>query len=165
MNSEPKRAIEYYRQTIRFKPTYTEAYLNMGAIYGAQKDIKKAVDMYERAVATKPHDADIVAHAYVNIGSILTDTKTRLSYYQKAAKAHPTHPQALNNVGMLTQDPKEKEIWFKRAINVAPHFPDPHFNLGFMFHYENTERAAWHYKMAIQMRPGFPQAVNNLAAL
>ena len=65
------------------------------------------MEAYEAAVRTQPGQPDVVAHAYVNIGSILTDHDERLSYYRKAVMAHPGHPHALNNVGMLTEDSPE----------------------------------------------------------
>ena len=162
---DSKVAEAYFRTALRHKPGYPEAYLSLAALFSSKQDTAAAVDAYKSAVRVAPRNAEIVAHAFVNIGSLLTDTATRLKYYKAAADAHPKHPQALNNVGMLTEAPREKESWFQRAIEAAPHFPDPHFNMGHLHHFTQPQRAMHHYRNALALRPNFPQARNNLAVL
>ena len=165
-NRDVKLAEGYFRQAVRYHPSYTEAYLALGALFSTKTEtIDAAVEAYRGAVRVAPRNPEIVAHAFVNIGSLLRDPPTRLNYYRAAAEAHPTHPQALNNVGMLTEDHTEKQNWFRRAIEADPHFPDAHFNLGHLHHFGDPIQAMTHYRTALALRPNFSQAQNNLAVL
>ena len=163
---QPGVAMTHYHSALSLRPQYTEAYLNLGLILSRSESTRaESKRAFEHAIITRPGDPDIIAHAYVNIGGLLTDEATRLDYYRRAAAIQPRHPQALNNVGLLSHNKMEKEEYFRRAIAEAPSFADAHFNLAHLNHFSHPALAERHYKIALALRPGFSQAINNLRVL
>ena len=58
-------AIDSYRQAIKIKPDYAEAYYNMGISQQNHSDLAGAIDSYKHALQIKPN----YAGAYYNTGN------------------------------------------------------------------------------------------------
>jgi tetratricopeptide (TPR) repeat protein len=54
-----------YQRALRLKPNYPEALNNLGAVFYAEKDYKKAEKLYRRSLKLMPHSATV----YNNLGS------------------------------------------------------------------------------------------------
>jgi tetratricopeptide (TPR) repeat protein len=64
--SKLDQAIRYYRKALEVKPSFAEAWNNLGSVYAARGDTKKALRCFEEAIRIKP---DYRA-ALLNMGSL-----------------------------------------------------------------------------------------------
>ena len=60
-------AIDSYKQAIKIKPDYADAYYNMGNALKDTGDFNAAIDSYKQAIKIKPDYAE----AYNNMGNAL----------------------------------------------------------------------------------------------
>ena len=67
--AELDAAIDSYKQAIKIKPDYAEAYYNMGNALKDKGELDAAIDSYKQAIKIKPDYAD----AYINMGNALKD--------------------------------------------------------------------------------------------
>jgi Flp pilus assembly protein TadD len=52
-------ASKYYGQAVKLKPTYSEAINNLGTVYYAKKNYRRAVSQYKKAIKLAPDSASI----------------------------------------------------------------------------------------------------------
>jgi len=79
-----------YKQAIKIKPDYANAYNNMGAALKEKGDVDAAIESYKKALKIKPDDADV----YKNMGTVLKekgDVDAAIESYKKALKIKPDH--------------------------------------------------------------------------
>ena len=62
-------AIHNYKQALKIKPDYADAYFNMANIFKVKGDLEEAIESYKQALKLKPNYAD----AYNNMGNALKD--------------------------------------------------------------------------------------------
>ena len=60
-------AIDSYKQAIKIKPDYAEAYNNMGNALKDKGELDAAIDSYKQAIKIKPDNAE----CFVNCNSVL----------------------------------------------------------------------------------------------
>ena len=60
-------AIDSYKQALKIKPDYAEAYNNMGAALHDKGNLEAAIDSYKQVLKIKPGYAE----AYYNMGNVL----------------------------------------------------------------------------------------------
>ena len=92
-------AINSYKQALRIKPDYAEAYYNMGNALKDKGDSEAAIDSYKQALNIKPDYAE----AYYNMGNALNekgDPEAAIDSYKQALKIKPDYADAYNNMGM-----------------------------------------------------------------
>jgi len=101
-------ARKYYVQAIRLNPKYAEAINNLGTIYYARKQYRKAIGQYNKALKLAPVSASI----YSNLG---TAEFSRKKYkeasdaYQKALQLDPEVFEHRNASGTLLQERNVEE--------------------------------------------------------
>ncbi len=91
-------AIDSYKQALKIKPDYAEAYYNMGIALKDKGDPEAAIDSYKQALKIKPDYAD----AYYNMGNVLKDKgdpESAIDCYKQALKIKPDYAEAYNNMG------------------------------------------------------------------
>ena len=92
-------AIDIYKQALKIKPDYAEAYYNMGIALKDKGDPEAAIDSYKQALKIKPDYAE----AYYNMGNVLKDKgnpESAIDCYKQALKIQPDYAEAYNNMGV-----------------------------------------------------------------
>jgi len=96
-------AIENYKQALKIKPDYAEAYYNMGIALKDKGNLEEAIESYIKALKIKPDYAE----AYYNMGNALKDKgnlEEAIESYIKALKIKPDYAEAYNNMGIALKD-------------------------------------------------------------
>ena len=93
-------AIESYKQALKIKPDYAEAYYNMSVALNDKGDPEAAIESYKQALKIKPDYAE----AYSNIGNVLKDQgdlEAAIDSYKQAININPGYAQAYYNLSLL----------------------------------------------------------------
>ena len=124
-------AIDSYKQALKIKPDYADAYYNMGNTLKDKGDLEEAIDSYKQALMIKPDYAD----AYYNMGSALTDKgdlEEAIDCYKQALKIKPDFAGAFNNMGNALKvkgDFEEAIDSYKQALKIKPDYADAYSNI------------------------------------
>jgi Ca-activated chloride channel family protein len=102
-------ALKAFKEAIKLKPDYAEAYIGLGDAYSQRNDLSNGVEAYKQAVRYQPDSA--VAHsklakAYSGTG----DLKEAGASYIQAIRLNPKSPDLHYQLGTIyTYQKKEKE--------------------------------------------------------
>lgn len=118
----PDDAIRYYREAIRLKEDYSEAYNNLGTVYLTQKEYDQAILMFQKALDNlfyqTPEFAYFnMARAYEEKGEMEMATE----YYRTAIELKPNYIEPYIWLGLLYQREGEHELallTFKKARSI-----------------------------------------------
>jgi len=93
-------AIEAYREAIRSKPDYFDAYMNLGLLHYKLGRYDEAVDAYLNAITIRPYDKSVhnkLGAAYIILGhySMAVDT------FKRSLKIDPENPETHFNLGIV----------------------------------------------------------------
>lgn len=87
-----------YREVIKLRENYMDAYKNLGVVYIKNKKPKKALELAQKAVTMVKDDYLF----YYLAGTALLaakDFQNSIPYFEKALELNPTHSQICNNLG------------------------------------------------------------------
>jgi tetratricopeptide (TPR) repeat protein len=124
-------AIDCYKQMLRIKPDYAEAYYNMGVALKNKGNLEAAIDSYRQALKIKPDYAD----AFNNIGNIFKDKgdpEAAIDSYRQALKIKPDYASAYNNMGVALSDKGDLEAGidsYKQALKIKPDYASAYNNI------------------------------------
>lgn len=114
------KALREYQAAVKLKPDYEEAINNIGTVYYAEKNFRRATSWFSRAIKLAPDDTKTAA-IYVNLGSAWFSRKN----YPKAQAA------------------------FQTAMQLDPEVFERHGNYGVLMQERNIEdRAKFHFYLA-----------------
>src|SRR5207248_5989489 len=68
--ADSKQVLAEFREAVRLRPDYAEAYNNMGLVLAQHNDEKAAIAEFREALRISPDYAD----AHANLGAVLTTT-------------------------------------------------------------------------------------------
>ena len=117
-------AIENYKQALKIKPDYAEAYYNMGNALQDKRDLKSAIESYKQALKIKPD----YANAYYNMGSALRsndELEASIDSYKEALKINPDYAEAYSNIGNILIDKGDIEAAidnYEKALKIRPDY-------------------------------------------
>jgi len=137
-----------YKQALKLKPDYFEAYNNLGAILinvGAWAD---AASYLQRAIELKPDYAD----AYSNLGIALSemgDINQAVISLKQAVKLQPQHIAAHNNLGFALKESGDLKAAVASFDNTLALQPDHASALANRI-YLQAEMCDWHRHNAIK---------------
>jgi hypothetical protein len=126
-------SIDSYKQAIKIKPDYAEAYSNMGVALKEKGELDAAIDSHKQAIKIKPDFAE----AHSNMGNALKDKgelDASIDSYEQAIKIKPDYAEAHHNLsfaflnsGRLNEGLDEYEWRWKKAKNMSSkrHFLQP----------------------------------------
>ena len=140
-------AIDSYKQALKIKPDYADAYNNMGIALKDKGDLDAAVDSYKQALKIKPD----YAQAYNNMGVALKDKgelEAAIDSYKQALKIKPDYAEAHYNLYPLLLDPDDMTPsikCMKRAVGIKPSRDDFSFVLGMLLDYSGKPQEAKPY--------------------
>ena len=104
-----EEAAAHYKEALRIKPNYAEAYNNLGILLARQGKIEEAAAHYNEALRIKPNYPEV----YNNLGSLLArqgKIEEAAAHYRQALRIKPNYAEAHYNLGiLLAQQGRQKE--------------------------------------------------------
>ena len=125
------QAVLAFKEAIKIKPEYADAYNNMGNVFQDQGKLDEAIEAF-KAISLKP---DLYG-AYFNIGNALQKQGKlvkSIEAYSKAISLKPDYAVAYYNMGnTLRKQIKLDEAIeaYSKAISLKPDYPEVYYNLG-----------------------------------
>ncbi len=157
-----------FTHILRREPTSHIAHTNLGNVFRAQHDGKRALAEYLAALEAK----NDYAPAYRNIGSLFIETKhpeNALSYYEQAIAISPDAAEGYYGIGIAythLQRFFDAEKALRKALELDPHFMDAYLALGNVyFQTKRTSEEQMIYEEALRIDPLYKPAAENLAIL
>ena len=161
-------AIDSYKQAIKVKPDYAEAYSNMGNSQTDKGDLDAAIDSYKQAIKVKPDYAE----AYINMGNALSEKgelDAAIDSYKQAIKVRPDYADAYSNMGNALQDKGDLDSAidsYKQALKIKPDYAEAYYNMGIILKGKgDLDAAIDSYKKALEIKPDYKQVKHLLASL
>ena len=93
-----------YQRAIKLDPKYSEAINNLGTIYYANKNYRKAISYYKRALRVASPSASILLPISVQAYFARKDYKDATAYYEKALELDPLVFEHHSSFGTLMQE-------------------------------------------------------------
>lgn len=150
------QAIDYYAHAIELKPSFKEAYNNLGLSLFRTGRHRQALQCFQAVIRRAPQYAD----AYANMGIVL-EHQDRLDQakvcYQKALEIDPESFEANYNLGMLYEQElrldRALKCYFK-ALKIKPDKSNIHINIGSAFLQRmDFEKSINNFKKAFEGNP------------
>lgn len=182
------KAISIFKKLIEQEPKLAYvSYLNIADIYENKKDLANSIKYYSKAAESAPFPF----YAYTKLGNLYCISQDWDSAIRAFQRAIENRTNMLNYYeGMLKRDlhrledeqgmketiqtaiengVTEKELKyydkaiFDKSLNRDKEYAKTHSNLGWAYVNKNDlSNAIFHYKIALNIWPGFKQAQNNL---
>jgi tetratricopeptide (TPR) repeat protein len=153
-----------YREILQEQPNHLAALYWLAIIARKTRHTKRAIDLFERAIALKPDFAE----AYCNRGLAQQDLmrlEDALASYDKAIALKPDFAEAYSNRGLVLLDLKRPEgalTSYDKAIALKPDLAEAYCNRGLALQdLKRFEDAQANYDKAIALKPDFAEAHNN----
>ena len=135
------QAVIAFREAIKIKPDYAEAYNNLGNALQYKGDLKEAVEAYNTALSIEPNYAE----AHYNLG-VTQQEKGKLNVaikaFHKALSIKPDYAEAYYNIGNAHKEldkPKQAVEAYNKALSINPDYAEAHRNLSTIRTYTNRD--------------------------
>ena len=183
-------AILHFREAVRLKSDYAEAYNNLGNALLETGDparhqkpsapdhpdelqenatvLDEAIQDYQRALEAKP----TFAEAWTDLATALLQkgqTEDAIKDYQKALELSPNLPEANGNYGnvLLEQRKFDQAItYYTKALELKPDYADAHYGISqALLEGGNSAEAMRHLQRVLELRPDYPEAHHNIGVI
>ena len=161
-------AIESFKQILRIKPDFADAYNNMGIALNNKGDPDAAIDSYRMAVLINARYSE----AYSNMGIAQRNKgnpDAAIDSCKKALKINPDFAEAYNNMGNAQKDKGDLDAAIdscKQALTINPEYADAYINMGNTLNVKgDIAAAADSYEHALKINPNSVEAAWNLSGL
>jgi tetratricopeptide (TPR) repeat protein len=161
-------AIGIYRQVVKIKPDDSEAWYNLGVVYGKSGRLDDAIGAYRQTIRIKPDFAD----AWCGLGVVYCQSgriDDAIAAHQRAIKIKPDFAEAWHNLGRVYNQSRriDDEIAaYRRAIKIKPSLAEAWRHLGLAYHQSGqTDNEIAAYLQAIKIKPDFAEAWRNLGVV
>jgi Flp pilus assembly protein TadD len=130
-----EQAVQAYREAIRLKPDFAEAWINLGVAYADLGQYQQAVQAYREAIRLK---ADF-APAWYNLGNSygkLGRPQEVAQASREAIRLKPDYAEAWTNLGVIYGKLgryQEAAQTFREAIRLKPDYAKAWYNLGLAY--------------------------------
>lgn len=162
------QAISLYNAAISSDPGFTNAYLNLGSIYFAQKKYSDAATNFKKVTELTPDDP----LGFSNLGKVLMAQKKKadaIAAFEGALAADAAFGEANKELGKLYYSAKE----YDKAVTSLENFIKinatdyyAHYLLAAAYKKTNNiNKAVENYKAAINLRSNHFESIRNLANL
>jgi Flp pilus assembly protein TadD len=159
---------KHARRAVEINPQDAQSWNNLGLALSKLGHPPEAVAALEKAIsldATK-------APPYLNLGNVYRnqDPQQSITFYRKALQIDPDYAEASNNLAMiLARDPAqytEAFSLYEHSLRINPDNPEAHNNFALLLARMNRiPEAIYHLQLALQLKPDFAQAAQNLRIL
>lgn len=157
------KAIFHLKQAVTLRPGFSEAHMNLGAVYLELKSWDMAIAHFKAALRDIFYKRP--EWAYNNLGWAYYQKgqhRTAMLSYKKAVETNPRFAMAYNNMGLVhvKLDADEEAVKaFKTAIELVPDFPEPHYNLGVLLIRQKDKAGALkEFETVVELAPGSEKA-------
>jgi tetratricopeptide (TPR) repeat protein len=157
------QAQQAFLAVLALSPQEFDALNMLGVIAMQKRDLPRAIDLLQKAVAADPE----AGMAYANLGIALLDsaqTEQALATFDKATALEPSLESWFGR-GMAQQALKRWEeaiASFKQALALQPAYVEAHFNSGTAYlELKRFEEAAASYDQTLALQPGYVSALIN----
>jgi len=121
-----EKAIESFQNTITLSPDWSEAHYHLGNAFYFKKQLKAAIECYERVITFQPNEA-----VYFQLGRTLMSDKqpeNAIQNFQKVLEFDPHRSDAHWHIGMVLheQDKLQEAVTYYRKALVIPNQPAEH---------------------------------------
>ena len=170
-------AVYYYNNVLRIKPEHEDARNNLANMLFDQGRFDEAVKHYNIILKINPDNANV----HNNLGRLLisqSNYKEAELHFNKALRINPVYPDALYNLGyLMIKNGKTGEgiTYLTRFFSVLDLADNKKINSGYAEVYNNIgemlykngklKEAGIFFSKAVQIDPGYKDAVNNLLIL
>lgn len=160
-----KEAADVFREAIRIRPGFTDAYYYCGVAYEKAGKYKEAAKSFREAIKLKTDFAD----AYFSLGVIygkLGMYKESINVLRQCVTIEPDFAEAYFNMGVAYEKTgmyKEAIEVNKKAVSLKPDFTDAYYNLGIACEKSgNYTDASTAFQKVLKFRPDYTNAHYNL---
>jgi lipopolysaccharide biosynthesis regulator YciM len=154
----------FFQNAIACNPTSAGMYMHSGLYNFKTGNYRIAFEHYHTALRIKPGYQE----AHLNYGQALAATgnlDSAITHYKEALRIMPT-AEVHNNLGTAyaQQNHLDEAIaQFEKALKTSPVFVEALCNMGYaMFLKGKNEQARYYLKKALQVRPGYQEALIRL---
>ncbi|XP_024014904.1 probable UDP-N-acetylglucosamine--peptide N-acetylglucosaminyltransferase SEC isoform X2 [Eutrema salsugineum] len=162
------RALQYYKEAVKLKPAFPDAYLNLGNVYKALGRPTEAIMCYQHALQMRPN----CAMAFGNIASIYYEQgqlDLAIRHYKQAISRDPRFLEAYNNLGNALKDigrVDEAIRCYNQCLALQPNHPQAMANLGNIYmEWNMMGPASSLFKATLAVTTGLSAPFNNLAII
>ncbi len=126
------QAIGYYREALRIKPDYVEAWNNLGLAHKNLGQFPQAIASYREALRIGPDYPRVLN----NLGSVygtLGQLHQAIGYFRQAVRSNPDYAEAWNNLGAAYDSLGQTEqaaVCYREAFRIRPDYAKSRDNLG-----------------------------------
>lgn len=161
-------AISSFQTACEQDNEYYDAFVELGRLMALKKN-PLCIQYFNSALKINPKSTEVV---YM-IGKFYQDnkqTKSAIEAYNKLLQMDARHKHALYNLGaiefVLGKDKQKAIGYFTEAINSDPQYAEAYLARGICYEeLKDADNAIADYKMAVQYKPNFEPAINNLNKL
>ncbi len=167
-SGDTSRAISSFQTACEQDNSYYDALVEAGRLFALKKN-PLSVEYFNNALKINPKSTEVVylvAKFYQDAGK----TKQAVDAYTKLLKMDKQNENALYNLGAIeyttSKNPEKAKTYFTDAINTNPQYAEAYFARGVCFEdLKDFENAIADYKLAVQYRPNYEPAIENLNRL
>ncbi|MDM8554377.1 tetratricopeptide repeat protein [Desulfococcaceae bacterium HSG7] len=164
-HNQPVKAIKHFSEALRIYPGHTLAHNNMGFLLAKQGKIDKAIRYYLNAIRINPDFKK--AHANIAVALMKQNRAVEaIEHYQTAVRIDPKYAEVHLNLGIALAGQgmtKEAVNHLHTVLEINDGYEaQAHYNLGNILRMQNIDEAIYHYLEALQIKPDFVKAHNNL---
>lgn len=166
-----EEAEKAFLEATKLWPDFYGAQLKLAAVRGKLKKFHEAIEVCDAAIRLRSDDPE----PYLEKGASFWELGERagaIASYRKAIELKPDHIEARLRLGSsLSQMQRlaEANLLLREAVRLAPHHPLihlVHLQLGLIAEaQQDWSEASREYELALRERPGFPPAIERLAAM
>jgi tetratricopeptide (TPR) repeat protein len=160
-------AVANFREAVRLRPDYTDAFNNLGNVLYFQGKLDEAVAAYREAVRLSPNHAGALS----NLGEVLRHhgkLSEALECCQRAVELQPDFAQGRNHLGLALSSNErfdEALVQCGEAVRLQPDLAEAHHGLGYvLLQLRRIEEAIAAIETALRLKPDLAEAHANLGA-
>jgi tetratricopeptide (TPR) repeat protein len=151
--------IQHYREATRLNPPFSEAWLELGKVYYAQRQFEQSIAAFERVPDTSKVARE--ASFYLGLSAYAHGDFDKAERAFEFVATRLPLAEVYNNLGVVATRRGQKKAAddFERAIQNDPSDPDYHFNLAITASRSGDKaRAARELRIALDHKPGDQEA-------
>jgi Flp pilus assembly protein TadD len=160
-------AVACFREAVRLRPDYADAFNNLGNVLYFQKKLDEAIAAYEEAVRLSPDHAGALS----NLGEVLRHRgrlDDALKYCRRAVELRPDMAAAHNHLGLALSAKEQFEeavAHCSEAVRLDPNLAEAHHGLGYaLLQLRRVDEAVAAIETALRLKPNLAEAHSNMAA-
>ena len=167
-SSDTGNAVSSFQTAVEQDNNYYAAYMELGLIFANKKN-PLALEYFNNALRIDPKSSEI----YYDIGKFYQDInkpKLATETYKKLLSFNPNDKNAVYNLGAIelyfNKNIEAAKKYFSDAIFTDPNYAEAYFARGVCYDQQKDyQNAKADYQMAIQIKPNYDFAIENLNKL